>query len=92
MSAHKGDPGQFHSPAYRKRTGTHNKLSEEQTKATAKMVVELAKTISEEMLLSSAAEKAEKPKEIVVEKEIHAHQCVQCDIRFNKPSDLVKHV
>ena len=54
--------------------------------------MELAKTISEEMLLSSAAEKAEKLKEIVVEKEIHAHQCGQCDVSFNKPSDLVRHV
>ena len=94
MAAHGGDPGQFHSPAYRKRTGTHIKLSEEQTKALAETPVELAKTVSEKMLLSSAAEKikAEKPAEVTEEKEMHANQCDQCDVSFKKPSDLVRHI
>lgn len=94
MAVHGGDPGQFQSPNYRRRPGGHIKLSEEQTKALAETPVELAKTVSEKMLLSSAVEKvkAEKEGESSVEKETYAHQCDQCDVSFKKPSDLVRHV
>jgi len=94
MVAHGGDPGQFNNAAFRKRTGAHIKLSEEQTKALAETPVELAKTISEKMLLSSAAEKvkADNPVESLLVKEIHANQCDQCEVSFKKPSDLVRHV
>ena len=94
MAVHGGDPGQFQSPNYRRRPGAHIKLSEEQTKALAETPVELAKTVSEKMLLSSAVEKvkAEREGESSVEKETCAHQCDQCDVSFKKPSDLVRHV
>ena len=94
MAVHGGDPGQFQSPNYRRRPGAHIKLSEEQTKALAETPVELAKTVSEKMLLSSAVEKvkAEREGESSVEKETYAHQCDQCDVSFKKPSDLVRHV
>jgi uncharacterized C2H2 Zn-finger protein len=94
MAAHGGDPGQFNNAAFKKRTGAHIKLSEEQTRALAETPVELAKTISEKMLLSSAAEKvkADNPAEKELEKEVHANQCDQCDVSFKKPSDLVRHI
>ena len=94
MAVHGGDPGQFQSPNYRRRPGAHIKLSEEQTKALAETPVELAKTVSEKMLLSSAVEKvkAEKEEESSVEKETYAHQCDQCEVSFKKPSDLVRHI
>ena len=94
MAVHGGDPGQFQSPNYRRRPGAHIKLSEEQTKALAETPAELAKTVSEKMLLSSAVEKvkAEREGESSVEKETYAHQCDQCDVSFKKPSDLVRHV
>ena len=63
MAVHGGDPGQFQSPNYRRRPGAHIKLSEEQTKALAETPVELAKTVSEKMLLSSAVEKVKAEKE-----------------------------
>ena len=93
MAAHGGDPGQFNNAAFKKRTGAHIKLSEEQTKALAETPVELAKTISEKMLLSSAAEKikADNPVQKEQVKEVHANQCDQCDVSFKKPSDLVRH-
>ena len=92
QGVHGGDPGQ--GAAQRRKPGAHIKLSEEQTKALAETPVELAKTISEKLLLSSAAEKvrSERSEARLVERESHAHQCDQCEVSFKKPSDLVRHV
>ena len=94
MSQHGGDPGQFNAASFRKRTGAHITLSEEQTKALAETPLELAKSVSEKLLLTSAAEKvkADGPEEEEKEKEVHMNQCEQCDFTFKKPSDLVRHI
>ena len=89
MSAH-GAP----ASSLRRRAGGHIKLSEEQTRALADTPLELAKTESEKMLLSSAVEKVktEVETEKTKKKEVHSNQCSQCDFSFKKPSDLIRHM
>ena len=82
------------APTFRRRAGGHIKLSEEQTRALAETPLELAKTESEKMLLSSAAEKIKTEAETgeTKKKEVHSNQCNQCDFSFKKPSDLIRHM
>ena len=81
-------------PTFRRRAGAHIKLSEEETRALAETPLELAKTESEKMLLSSAAEKikTETETESQKKKEVYPNQCNQCDFSFKKPSDLIRHM
>ena len=90
MSAHGAAPAN----TLRRRAGGHIKLSEEQTRALADTPLELAKTESEKMLLSSAVEKVktEVEAEKTKKKEVHSNQCSQCDFSFKKPSDLIRHM
>ena len=86
----------FETQLYRKKTGGHVKLSEEQTRALAQADPDLAKTDSEKMLLSSAVEKvrveSEEGQSPTKRKEVHMNQCHQCDYSFKKPSDLIRHI
>ena len=81
---------------YRRRTGGHVQLSEEQTRALAETPMEMAKTESEKCLLSSAQEKVQTDsvgaEGKLKKKEVHLNQCDQCDFSFKKPSDLIRHI
>ena len=81
---------------YRKKTGSHVKLSDEQTRALAETPLEMARTESEKMLLSSAIEKVAAEKtgggDVAKAKEVHLNQCDLCDFSFKKPSDLIRHM
>ena len=85
-----------HHLSYRKKTGSHVKLSDEQTRALAETPLEMAKTESEKMLLSSAIEKVAAEKtgggDVAKAKEVHLNQCDLCDFSFKKPSDLIRHM
>ena len=70
-------------------------MSEEQTRALAETPLEMAKTESERMLVTSAMEKIqtmETDQETPKKKEVHLNQCDQCDFSFKKPSDLIRHI
>nr|CAD7427253.1 unnamed protein product [Timema monikensis] len=86
-----------HRPAHRTRRKQVIRLTVEETEVLAQQPITLAATLSEEVLILSAAERdriseVKDPEEKFQMEPLYAHQCEYCPKSFRKPSDLVRHV